>query len=248
LPETSAVLEKVVKILETSGVEYGDVRFDSSTSTVISKNVAEEDFASGSLQGYHIRVLRGSEWRAIGLSGVEERAVLSSAKKLTRFSPTLKEKSYYLKLKPWAFKKRYKCRKDPAGVDLEEKIELVRELYKRLRGFDERIVNAGARYADDIVKKYFMNTEGSELYCRAPLIRVLLVSFAKLGKNVQVDHMAHRGFGLGYEFIDRLDIEQDCRSVSKGAVELLDVSSERRLDRWRYLQFDEECNRNLKST
>jgi len=222
LPEISAVLEKVIRIFEKSGVEYGDVRFDSSTSTGISKNVAEENFASGSIQGYHIRVLRDSEWRAISLSEVEERTVLSSAKKLTKFSPTLKEKSSYSKLKPWTFKKRYKCRKDPAGVDLEEKIKLVRELYERLKGFDERIVNAGARYADDIVE-YFMNTEGSELHYRAPVIRVVLVSFAKLGKNVQVDHVAHGGFGLGYEFIDRLDTEEDCRAASKGAVELLNA-------------------------
>jgi len=223
LPEISAVLEKVVKILEKSGVDYGDVRFDSSTSTGISKNVAEENFASGSIQGYHIRVLRDSEWRAISLSRVKERTVLSSAKKLAEFSPTLKERSSYAELKPWTFKKVYKCRKDPASIDLEEKIALVRGLYKLLKGFDERIVNAGARYGDDIVEKYFMNTEGSELYYRAPLIRVVLVSFAKLGKNVQVDHMAQGGFGLGYEFIDRLDIEEDCRSVSEGAVELLDA-------------------------
>lgn len=223
MPEIPAVLEKVIKLFEKSRVEYGDVRFDSSTSIGISKNVAEENFASGSIQGYHIRVLREAEWRAISLSGVEERAVLSSAKKLTRFSPTLKEKSSYLKLKPWTSKKRYKCGKDPADIDLEEKIELVRELYKRLKGFDERIVNAGARYADEIVERYFMNTEGSELYYRAPLIRVILVSFAKLGKKVQVDHMARGGFGVGYEFIDRLNIDEDCRSVSKGAVELLDA-------------------------
>ena len=223
MPEISAVLEKVVKILEKSGVDYGDVRFDSSSITAISKNVAEENFASGSIRGYHIRLLRGSEWRAISLSDVEAREVLSSAKKLTKFSPTLKEKSSYSKLKPWTFKKEYKCRKDPTGVDSEEKIALVRELYERLKGFDERIVNAGARYADDIVEKYFMNTEGSELYYRAPVIRVVLVSFAKFGKNIQVDHMAHGGFGVGYEFIDRLNVEEDCRSVSKGAVELLNA-------------------------
>ncbi len=219
----SSVLEKIIKVFEKSGVKYGDVRFDSSTSTGISKNVAEENFASGSIQGYHIRVLRDSEWRAISLSAVEERDVLSSAKKLTRFSPTLKEKSSYSKLKPWSFKKKYKTRKDPTGVDLEEKIELVRDLYAWLKGFDERIVNAGVRYRDEIVEKCFMNTEGSELYYRAPLIRLVLVSFAKLGKNVQVDHMAHGGFGLGYEFIDHLDLDEECRSVSKGAVELLDA-------------------------
>ena len=223
MPKISAVLERVVKIFEKSGVEYGDVRFDSSISAGISKNVAEENFASGSIQGYHIRVLKDGEWRAISLSGVEENVVLSSAKKLTRFSPTLKEKSSYRELKPLAFKKTYKCRKDPVDIDLEEKIELVRELYKQLKGFDERIVNAGARYGEDMVEKYFMNTEGSELYYRAPLIRVVLVSFAKFGKNVQVDHMAHGGFGVGYEFIDRLNIEEDCRSVSKGAVDLLDA-------------------------
>ena len=223
MPEISAVLEKVVKILETSGVDYGDVRFDSSSITAISKNVAEENFTSGSIRGYHIRVLRGSEWRAISLSDVEAREILSSAKKLTKFSPTLKEKSSYSKLKPWTFKKEYECRKDPSDVESEEKIALVRELYRRLKGFDERIVNAGARYADDIVEKCFMNTEGSELYYRAPVIRVVLVSFAKLGKNIQVDHMAHGGFGVGYEFIDRLNVEEDCRSVSKGAVELLNA-------------------------
>jgi TldD protein len=220
--EVRNLLEKVIAILNEASVVYGDVRFESSRTTSISKDKAEENVSYGSSEGFHLRVLRGGEWRSVGLAGVGKQEVIAGARNLSEFVPTSIGKSSYTPLKPWILKEEPRVKKRFGDVGLEEKIELVRGSFERLM-IDEKIVNAAARYVEGVSQKVFMNTEGSSLSVKAPAVRSALVAYAKAGKNVQVDYHTYGGYGVGYEFVEGIDFDEDCKRTAKGAIASLDA-------------------------
>ena len=220
--EVRDLLEKVTAIFNEARVDYGDVRFESSRTTSISKDKAEENISYGSSEGFYLRVLKSGEWRALGFAGVDKQEVIAGAMNLAEFVPTSRVKSLYKPLKPWVLKEELRVKKRFSNIGLEEKIELVRDLFGRLM-VDEKIVNAAARYAEGISQKFFMDTEGSDLSVDAPAVRSILVAYAKAGKNVQVDYHTYGGYGVGYEFVEGINFDEDCKETAKGAIALLDA-------------------------
>jgi TldD protein len=219
--EVNDLLERVIAVFDKAGVDYGDVRFDSARSTSISKDKVEENISYGSSEGFHLRVLKGGEWRAVSLAGVDKKEVATAAMNLSKFTPTTKAKSLYKPLKSWVLEEEMKIRKKFIDVGLEEKTELVRDLFERLM-IDKRIVNAAARYGEGIGEKAFVNTEGSKLRFRTPVVRFILMAYAKAGKNIQMDYNVDGRYGVGYEFIEGIDFDRICTETSKGAIALLD--------------------------
>ncbi len=220
--EVQDLLKRVVATFGEAGVDYGDARFDSSRSTGISKDKAQENISYGASEGFHLRVLKGGEWRAVSLAGVDKKEVFTAAMKLSKFTPTTKAKSLYRPLKTWALDEEPKVRKKFSDVGLEKKTELVRDLLGRLMN-DERIVNAAVGYAEGISEKTFANTEGSELRFKVPAVRFIMMTYAKAGKNIQVDYNVEGKCGVGYEFIESIDFDEVCKETSKGAIALLDA-------------------------
>lgn len=220
--ETTELLEKLMKIFADAKVDYGDARFESSISRGIAKDKAEENISYRTYEGFHLRVLKGKEWRALSLAGVEEKKLIEKATKLAKFSPVGKEKSVYVPLKPWSVKEEVKVKKDLADVSLEEKIRLMRDIYKKLM-IDEKIASASVRYSEGIGKKEFMNTEGCRLYAKIPLVRLILLAFAKFGKNVQMDYYSNGAYGVGYEFLENIDFDAVCTETAKDAIALLNA-------------------------
>jgi TldD protein len=218
--EIHDLLEKVVTVFSEAKVDYGDIRYESSRTTEVSKDKAEEKLQFRSSEGFYLRVLRGGEWRAVGLAGVGKEDVIQNAVELSRFKPVVKEKPSYEPLKPWKLREDVKVKRDFLNVDLEEKLELVRDVYNKMR-IDKKIVNAVSRYAEGTVQKLFMNTEGAELYVRAPLLRFVIAAYAKAGKNIQVDYISKGKYGVGYEFIKEINFNQICPETAKGAIDLL---------------------------
>ncbi len=216
------LLEKVIAIFKEARVDYGDIRFESSRTTGVSKDKAEENISYGASEGFYLRVLRNGEWRALGFAGVDKQEIIAGATDLSRFSPTSRVKSQYKALKPWVLKEELKVKKRFDDVGLDEKIELVRDLFRKLM-IDEKIVNAGARYAEGVGEKSFMDTEGSDLRVEAPAVRAIVVAYAKSGKNVQVDYQTYGGYGVGYEFVERIDFDEACKETVTGAIALLDA-------------------------
>ena len=216
------LLEKVIAAFSKAHVDYGDVRFESSRTTSIAKDKAEEGISYGSSEGFYLRVLRGGEWRSAGFAGVSDKEVIAGARELSKFVQVSKAKSPYEPMKPWILKEKLQAKKRFTDVGLEEKTELVRGSFQRLTT-EAEIVNAAVRYVEGTAQKAFKNTEGSDLSVEAPAVRFILGAYAKTGKNVQVDYHTYGGYGVGYEFIEGIDFDEDCRAVAKGAIALLDA-------------------------
>lgn len=216
------VLEKVIEIFREAKVDYGDARFDSSQTTTISKDKAEENIAYRSSEGFHLRVLKGGEWRAAGFAGVDKEEIIEGAIKLSKFVPTVKTEAMYKPLEPWTLNVEKVGKKSFSNVSLEDKIELVRDVFKRLM-IDKRIVNAAVRYGESVGQKFFMNTEGSNLRGKAPIVRLVVVAYAKAGKNIQFDYEVAGKYSVGYEFVEGFNFDEACKETATGAISLLDA-------------------------
>lgn len=222
--ETIDLLHKVVAIFNEAGVDYGDARFESSKAVSLSKNKAEENISYRANSGFHLRVLKGGEWRALSLASAREGDVMQGAAKLCRFSPSIQAGSTYKPQRPWSVKTEERGKKDVGNVGLDEKIELIRDVFAKTM-IDGRIVNATARYSEGLGRKDFVNTEGSELHVKAPLLRFMMAAFAKAGKNVQFDYHSDGRYGVGYEFIEDINLDEVCSETAKGAIALLDADA-----------------------
>jgi len=218
------LLEKVIMVFGEAKVDYGDIRYESSRTMRVAKDKAEERFQYRSSEGFYLRVLKEGEWRAIGLAGVDRDDLINSAVKLSKFKPIIKKKLSYKPLKPWKLREEVEVKEDFVNVDPQEKLELVRDAYSRTM-VDERIVNAVTRYVEETTQKLFMNTEGAELYARAPLMRFIVAAYAKAGKNIRVDYNSKGKYGIGYEFIKEINLDEICPETAKGAIDLLDAKA-----------------------
>ena len=98
--ENADLLEKVVAIFQGADVDYGDARFESSQISSISKDKIEENASHGSFEGFHLRALKGDEWRAVSLAGADRAELLSSATQLSKFVPVAKGKPSHRPLEP----------------------------------------------------------------------------------------------------------------------------------------------------
>lgn len=220
--EARDVLEKVIAIFGEAKVDYGDIRFDRSQSTNISKNTTEEKVSYRATEGFHLRVLKGGEWRGMSLAGVDKADIIKGSRNLSKYTPTTRTKATYEPLDSWTLDKALKAKKPFSDVGLEEKIECVRDAFKRLMT-GRKIVNSAARYGEAVGQKFFMNTEGSKLFVKVPVVLLAFASYAKTGKNVQVDWNVKSRYGVGYDYVESVDINEICKETSKGALALLDA-------------------------
>jgi TldD protein len=218
--EVGDLLEKVITIMGEAKVAYGDVRYESSRRIGVSKDKAEERVQYQSSDGFYLRVLKGDEWRSVGLAGMTKKDLIKNAVELSKFKPTVRAKSGYRPLEPWKLKQEVKARIDFIDVDLEEKLGLVRDAYSKLT-IDKKIINAASIYAEDSSQKSFFNTEGTALHVKVPIIRFIVTAHAKAGKDMQGEFMSKGKYGVGYEFIKEVDVDNMCSETVKGAVSLL---------------------------
>ncbi len=210
---------KILTILDLSSADYWDVRYDSTKFINIQKDLAKERFSSSDFSGIHVRVFKKGEWRSAAIS--QQDPNLDIIRKISTFTPKTNGGPNLQTLQPWKYDKDELGKKNPEDVSLEEKISLVRNSYSLLKQYDARIVSAFVSYWEVIVEKLFINSEGSRLRFKAPVFRLGLGAYARENGNVQGDYDRLAAFGLGFEFLDQLELEKLCRSLASGAIELL---------------------------
>lgn len=106
---------------------------------------------------------------------------------------------------------------DPAGIPLERK-ERVTRSYNDIILKSEKIETSRVRYEDSRIRRYFFNTEGSEIIEERVYCGIGYYAIAKDGNNVQVSFDSVGGT-QGFNTV--LNQEADVERVAKEAVDLL---------------------------
>jgi len=209
------LIEKIVKILEKT--YYGDVRLDNSYATSISKNKTKENMITSSSTGLCIRVISNDQWHYLGFNKMNEERILNETKKLVR--KVGNKPSNLILQDPWKIDKEIKIKKNPEEIGLEEKMQTIRVIFKKLME-KKKIINAAAGLAHAKSETIFMNTEGSVLRQVLPFFTFLMTAIAKEGKRVEEDFFV-RSRQAGYELFNSLDLDKRIDEVVNGSIELL---------------------------
>ena len=196
--EIRNLMGKIVRILDKT--YYGDVRFELGQSTGIGKNKSEENINTASSVGLCIRVFSGNKWHYLGFNEIDEEKIINATKRLVTKVGDKKSKLFLQD--PWEVDKEIKVKQKPEDVSLEEKMQTVREVFKKTMD-NKKIVNALIVISHSRNETIFMNTEGSVLRQVLPYFRFSVVAMAKEGKRVEQDYSVLLRQG-GYELLKSL--------------------------------------------
>lgn len=210
------MIEELKKVLERCGVEYGEIRVEEREGTAIYYAGKELEIAERKKTfGGCIRTFHKGGWGFVSfnnLKGLEE--WLHHAE---RQAKTMKRESGLYPVKPVKDRILLSISDDPRNVPIEEKHELVRKYNKIVMGH-EKIQTTRVGYEDTFIRKYYVNTEGTEIVEERIYSGVRFSATAVDGTNVQIAFDSVGGT-RGWESV--LGLEEVAERVCKEAVEML---------------------------
>jgi len=208
------ILEKIKNVV----ADYVEFHYEevSSTRIVHTKQSIELVQTSKTSSG-NVRVFYNGAW---GFSCFNEKNIdtvveeaLENAKIASKF---LTKKVSLKKASPVvdSIKTEYKI--NPLDITIEEKNELVKKYNSLLQ--DERIASSRVTYVDWNVKKYFINSSGSNIFQDKTFTGISYGAMAKDGTNVQQAFESVGQYG-GWELV--VNQEEKIEEVKKRAIDLL---------------------------
>jgi len=219
------ILERAVELAVKKGASFAEVRYENVYSTSITiRNGAVEASASSVVKGLGVRTLVNGSWGYATIEEIDwpliEKAV-ENAYKMARASASLrKRKASLAEVEIVKDKVSSKVKIDPSGVPIEEKIDLFLRADKEARKYDERIKDSNVVYADSVVQKFYMNSEGTDISMKIHRVRYGIRITAREGNVISPAYEAVGGT-KGYEIVHEKDPIELAIKVSKRAVDLL---------------------------
>ncbi len=161
------ILERIIKKGESMGVDYIEARGETFYMTNIVSIDRSINYHIRREGGIFVRVLYNGAWgmsSTVNPSKADE--VLEAAIKMAKASSNfIKDKASLKETKPVKDDVKKKFRRKAGDISPEEKIELIRDIYKHILDKDKKKVvkSVKIRYRDREGRKYLMTSEGTEL-------------------------------------------------------------------------------------
>jgi TldD protein len=211
------LMEKIVGILGET--YYGDVRYDSSHSTGVGKSKSEESVSTGSSNGLCVRIISDNKWYYLGFDIIKKEKILGEVQKLV--NKIGNKKSNIWLQDAWELDKEIKPKANPDIIPEEEKMETIRDIYKRIMK-NKYIANSTVGMRHSLGETIFMNTEGSKLRQVIPYFRFLMTATSKKGKNLENDYFVKSKQG-GYETFKQIDLDRKINELINNSILMLDA-------------------------
>jgi len=207
------------KALEKVDADYGDVRLEERTSSVVhmmgpeTEEASEKRILGGSVRAFH----RGGVGFATFSLPEDAPAAAETASRLARLASEGKGESQ-APVKPVKDELKVSLEaRDPREVSLDEKARLVKKYNDIMLGVNG-VVTTHAAYTDLFVRRFFLSTEGSDITEESLYTRVMFSAVAADGSTVQSRHIAFAD-QMGYDTV--LNREADAEEAARDAVALL---------------------------
>ena len=204
--------EAVFDLLEYVGrqmegkVEYWDALFDRQSSCSISKDNVDERIALPEFAGIQLRSFKNGVWRSASTYRLEKERLKELALKLVKIRQETKNRVRLHEQKPLKLNVVMKVGKNPSVVDLESKVDDVRNFHKRAANLDKRIINVVVQYGDSRVERVFVDSEGSSMRQIVTRTRLALMPVARENDKIRVDFESLGGT-KGYEVVEKCDFD-----------------------------------------
>jgi TldD protein len=220
--------KKVIGLLKTKRVDYGDVRIVRNKTEVLKvKNEKTETATYSENIGFGVRVIVNGAWGFASSSRVtkkEMERVVKNAIEIAKGSSRVKKEDVRFSTeKTCEDSYRTKYKEDPFQISLEEKLGLlyaISDKMKKFKGISLR--ESGMIFYSD--EKIFANTEGSLIKQEIMESGGGLKATAIKGNDIQVRSFP-TSFGgdfaaCGYEFIDGLELLENVEPTCEECLKL----------------------------
>ncbi|MBU3940950.1 MAG: TldD/PmbA family protein [Nanoarchaeota archaeon] len=195
-----------VKYLEKKGASYSEARFmhvDSSNFLLKNGNPEYSDFGSSS--GLAIRFIKNNVLRFCSTNILEKnkiKSLVDSSLKLSK--PNISEKTEFSDFQKQKEKYVVKQKKKLADMPPEKKLELLKELDSNFKDLIGRYFTI----EDVLIKKYFVNSEGTKIESEIPQIGFLY--YLTLGeKEKTIQRYLQYGSSSGYEILKKWKLTEN---------------------------------------
>jgi len=179
--------------------QYFDILYDSSSSLTIQKTPSAENLSvSGKKAGIVARTYVG-EWKEFAFPvGSALSNINTKIPKVTGMGDSIAE------FEGWNLVKKIKPKIDPTTIPIEDKLERIREMFKYIMDYDERIFNCRITYTESQTNRTFVNNEGSLLHQSIPRTRLSIAPIAKDDSTIEFDYF-HKEGQIGFEIFDLVE-------------------------------------------
>ena len=224
------MLEELRKVIESLECTYADARYQIRDSISISVAKGElEEVNSSQTSGVGIRVMKSGSWGFASVNSTDLDKLMETAKSAERIaaltSNVRRSKSEGLAEADLA-KGTYRAPVNGRLEDIstEEKMRVVVEAEKRMRGTADKIVSARCSYNEIIDHKYFVSSDGAsfELYDSKPEFRTAAVCMS--GSEAVVGMEAIGVTGGWKDLFAKKDSLQTADLAARKAIQLLEAS------------------------
>jgi len=210
-------------------IEYWDIRCSVSTGTSLdftdqkSKEVSSSEMIDCGIRGF----INGG-WSFVVLKDLDRNSILSGfskAVKLARLTESLSKNKFKIKERDQLVKNfKVNSKKNLLDIDVEEKINLVKQHEKIMSNFSPKVINSRTLYVDYISHKLFINSFHSFINQELSGLRLYNLAYAQQKGSIQGAVNSVGGIG-GFEICETEKATNLSKKTAKESVMLLDAKS-----------------------
>jgi len=183
---------------------YADILYDSLAKTSIKKSQSGDIISIPHSRGYVFRIFNGKRFTEVADSNII--SLKRHVKKLLSNVPHY-HNIVLRRFEPNHIDVEIPMKKDISQIPINKKIDKIHKIYSIIQDLDDSLINTIISYQDTLLKRIFLNTEGSVMRQVIPRTRILVQPIVKVNHVRDFDYllMSHEG---GFEIIDKLGFEK----------------------------------------
>jgi len=204
-------------------VRYAELRVEESEVNNIAFRGKElEEFSVSSSRGGNIRILGKNGWGFISFNEINSDSIREYFDQVYIASNLITGEPVDIEyLPPVSETVSIPMKRDFRGVPLDEKKELLSEYNEIMLKFNPKIQSTQVRYFDRFTRKYYINTEGTDINQERGDISSVFVALAREGDLVEQYHYSIGGTD-GFQIMEGL--HKEAIYTAEMAVKLLSTS------------------------
>ena len=194
--------------------QYFDILYESTSSFTINESPIAEDISGIVEKSGIVARTFNNKWHEFALHDFSE--IKDIPAKLPKASGMGENISEY---ESWELEEEIKPKINSQDISIADKIAKIREIFKYVIDYDDRIITCRLNYGEHLTTKIFVNNEGCKLKQTIPRTKILIAPIAREGKNMDYDYMSS-GAEVGFEIFDDIFYKKLDKAI-EGSIELL---------------------------
>ena len=214
------IKEIFLKLAKEKRIRYGELRLEESEVTNIGFRGKElEELSVSKSVGGNIRILGRCGWGFISFNDINTEAITDYFEEACNASNLITGEEIEIEYSdPVVDRVVFPMGRDFRGVPIEEKKRLLSEYNNIMLNFSPKIQSTMVRYGDRFNKRYFINTEGTDIVQEKGDISSVLIALAREEDLIEQYHYS-TGSIEGFQIMENL--HDKARDTAEMAVRLL---------------------------